>query len=35
MPQLEQVIFACFDHDMFERYQAELQRRQAPPSKPV
>jgi len=35
MPQLEQVIFACFDHAMFERYQAELQRRQAPPSKPV
>lgn len=35
MPQLEQAIFACFDQAMFERYEAELKRRQAPPSKPV
>jgi O-acetyl-ADP-ribose deacetylase len=33
-PQIERVIFACFDHAMFARYDAELKRRQAPPSKP-
>ncbi|CAH2929695.1 MAG: O-acetyl-ADP-ribose deacetylase [uncultured Paraburkholderia sp.] len=35
MPQLESVIFACFDHAMFERYRTELRGRQAPPSKPI
>lgn len=35
MRQLENVIFACIDHAMFERYAAELEGRQAPPSKPV
>jgi O-acetyl-ADP-ribose deacetylase (regulator of RNase III) len=38
-PQIERVIFACFDDAMFARYEAEfeaeLKRRQAPPSKPV
>ncbi|CAB3799093.1 O-acetyl-ADP-ribose deacetylase [Paraburkholderia ultramafica] len=34
-PQIEQVVFACFDAPMFARYEAELKRRQAPPSKPV
>jgi hypothetical protein len=29
------VVFACFDDAMFARYEAELKRRQAPPSKPV
>jgi hypothetical protein len=35
MPQIEQVVFACFDDAMFARYEVELKRRQAPPSKPV
>jgi O-acetyl-ADP-ribose deacetylase (regulator of RNase III) len=35
MPQLRSVIFACFDDAMFERYQAELKSRQAPPSNPI
>lgn len=34
-PQIEQVVFACFDDAMLARYRAELERRQAPPSKPV
>jgi len=34
-PQIEQLVFACFDGAMFARYEAELKRRQAPPSKPV
>jgi O-acetyl-ADP-ribose deacetylase (regulator of RNase III) len=34
-PGIERVIFACFDEAMFARYQAELARRQAPPSKPA
>lgn len=34
-PGMEQVVFACFDDAMFARYEAELKRRQAPPSKPV
>ncbi|MFM0335163.1 O-acetyl-ADP-ribose deacetylase [Paraburkholderia fungorum] len=35
MPQIELVVFACFDATMLARYEAELKRRQAPPSKPV
>ncbi|MFL9891502.1 hypothetical protein P0D71_05585 [Paraburkholderia sp. RL17-383-BIF-A] len=31
----ERMVFACFSDTMFARYEAELQRRQAPPSKPV
>ena len=34
-PQIERVVFACFDDAMLARYEAELKRRQAPPSKPV
>jgi O-acetyl-ADP-ribose deacetylase len=34
-PLIEQVMFACFDDAMFARYAAELEHRQAPPSKPV
>jgi O-acetyl-ADP-ribose deacetylase (regulator of RNase III) len=34
-PRIERVVFACFDDAMFARYEAELKRRQAPPSKPV
>lgn len=34
-PRIERVVFACFDDAMLARYQAELTRRQAPPSKPV
>ena len=34
-PQIGRVVFACFDAAMFARYEAELKRRQAPPSKPV
>ncbi|KAA1014997.1 O-acetyl-ADP-ribose deacetylase [Paraburkholderia panacisoli] len=34
-PQIEQVVFACFDDAMFARYEGELKRRHAPPSKPV
>jgi len=34
-PRIERVVFACFDDSMFARYEAELKRRQAPPSKPV
>ncbi|ORC47706.1 O-acetyl-ADP-ribose deacetylase [Burkholderia sp. A27] len=34
-PRIERVIFACFDDAMLARYEAELKRRQAPPSKPV
>lgn len=34
-PQIEHVVFACFDAAMLARYEAELKRRQAPPSKPV
>lgn len=34
-PQIERVVFACFDDAMLARYQTELTRRQAPPSKPV
>ena len=34
-PHLERVIFACFDEAMFARYETELARRQAPPSKPA
>lgn len=34
-PGIEQVVFTCFDDAMFVRYEAELERRQAPPSKPV
>jgi O-acetyl-ADP-ribose deacetylase len=33
--QIERVTFACFDSAMFARYDAELKRRQAPPSKPI
>jgi O-acetyl-ADP-ribose deacetylase len=33
--QIERVIFACFDDAMFALYDAELKRRQAPPSKPI
>ncbi|MFM0042005.1 O-acetyl-ADP-ribose deacetylase [Paraburkholderia sediminicola] len=34
-PNIERVVFACFDDAMLARYEAELERRQAPPSKPV
>ncbi|CAN7176918.1 O-acetyl-ADP-ribose deacetylase [Paraburkholderia sp. 22099] len=34
-PRIERVIFACFDDAMLARYEAELKRRHAPPSKPV
>lgn len=34
-PQIEQVVFACLDDAMSARYDAEMRRRQAPPSKPV
>lgn len=34
-PKIERVVFACFDGAMLTRYEAELKRRQAPPSKPV
>ncbi|MFL9854968.1 O-acetyl-ADP-ribose deacetylase [Paraburkholderia madseniana] len=34
-PGIEHVVFACFDGAMLARYEAELERRQAPPSKPV
>ncbi|ASV97379.1 O-acetyl-ADP-ribose deacetylase [Paraburkholderia aromaticivorans] len=34
-PRIEQVVFACFDGAMLARYEAEMRRRQAPPSKPV
>lgn len=34
-PKIERVIFACFDGAMLALYEAELARRQAPPSKPV
>ncbi|MFM0613268.1 O-acetyl-ADP-ribose deacetylase [Paraburkholderia nemoris] len=34
-PTIEHVVFACFDEGMLARYEAELKRRQAPPSKPV
>ncbi|PQV45850.1 O-acetyl-ADP-ribose deacetylase [Paraburkholderia sp. BL21I4N1] len=34
-PRMERVVFACFDDAMLACYQAELTRRQAPPSKPV
>jgi O-acetyl-ADP-ribose deacetylase len=34
-PKIERVIFACFDAAMLALYEAELKRRQAPPSKPV
>ncbi|MBV8627714.1 MAG: O-acetyl-ADP-ribose deacetylase [Paraburkholderia sp.] len=34
-PAIEQVIFACFDDAMFQRYQSEIARLQAPPSKPA
>jgi O-acetyl-ADP-ribose deacetylase (regulator of RNase III) len=34
-PQIGRVIFACFDNAMSARYDAELKRRQAPPSKPI
>ncbi|WP_345812746.1 O-acetyl-ADP-ribose deacetylase [Paraburkholderia sp. PREW-6R] len=34
-PQIERVIFACFDEAMLARYETELKRRQAPPSKPI
>ncbi|MEZ0603015.1 O-acetyl-ADP-ribose deacetylase [Paraburkholderia sp. IW21] len=34
-PKIERVVFACFDGAMLARYEAELKRRQAPPSKPV
>lgn len=34
-PKIEHVIFACFDGAMLALYEAELARRQAPPSKPV
>ncbi|CAH2789461.1 MAG: O-acetyl-ADP-ribose deacetylase [uncultured Paraburkholderia sp.] len=34
-PHIARVIFACFDDAMFERYQTELKRRQALPSKPL
>ncbi|ASL43685.1 O-acetyl-ADP-ribose deacetylase [Burkholderia sp. AD24] len=33
--RIERVVFACFDDAMLGRYQAELTRCQAPPSKPV
>ena len=35
MSRIERVVFACFDDAMLARYQAELTRCQAPPSKPV
>ena len=34
-PAIEQVIFACFDEAMFQRYLNEFARLQAPPSKPA
>jgi O-acetyl-ADP-ribose deacetylase len=34
-PQMKHVTFACFDDAMLARYEAELERRQAPPSKPA
>ncbi|MDE1007862.1 MAG: O-acetyl-ADP-ribose deacetylase [Paraburkholderia fungorum] len=34
-PKIGRVIFACFDGAMLAFYEAELERRQAPPSKPV
>ncbi|MFL9948255.1 O-acetyl-ADP-ribose deacetylase [Paraburkholderia agricolaris] len=34
-PKIGSVIFACFDDTMLALYEAELERRQAPPSKPV
>ncbi|MEX3854520.1 O-acetyl-ADP-ribose deacetylase (regulator of RNase III) [Paraburkholderia youngii] len=34
-PHMKHVMFACFDDTMFARYEAELERRQAPPSKPA
>ncbi|HZZ05198.1 O-acetyl-ADP-ribose deacetylase [Paraburkholderia sp.] len=34
-PTIGRVVFACFDDAMLARYEAELERRQAPPSKPV
>jgi O-acetyl-ADP-ribose deacetylase (regulator of RNase III) len=34
-PKIARVVFACFDDAMLARYEAELERRQAPPSKPV
>jgi O-acetyl-ADP-ribose deacetylase (regulator of RNase III) len=34
-PKIERVVFACFDDAMLARYEAELNQRQAPPSKPV
>ncbi|SMG32480.1 O-acetyl-ADP-ribose deacetylase [Paraburkholderia susongensis] len=34
-PRIDHVVFACFDGAMFARYEAELERRQAPPSKPA
>ncbi|WP_233799861.1 O-acetyl-ADP-ribose deacetylase [Paraburkholderia sp. HP33-1] len=34
-PGVKQVTFACFDDAMLARYEAELERRQAPPSKPA
>ncbi|HXZ07629.1 MAG TPA: O-acetyl-ADP-ribose deacetylase [Paraburkholderia sp.] len=34
-PAIEQVIFACFDEAMFQRYQNEFARLQAPPTKPA
>jgi len=34
-PKIERVVFACFDAAMLALYEAELTRRQAPPSKPV
>ena len=34
-PKIERVVFACFDAAMLALYEAELKRRQAPPSKPV
>jgi len=35
VPGLERVVFACFGEDMLALYEAELARRQAPPSKPA
>ena len=34
-PRMTHVTFACFDDAMLARYEAELERRQAPPSKPA
>jgi hypothetical protein len=34
-PKIARVVFACFDAAMLALYEAELKRRQAPPSKPV